>query len=75
MPVKKKIKKIKTVARTIDCPCCGLDRPEPPEGEPMFECVNCGSEGFDCCIAGNNVKCFQCEEREDDEFHDTVTRS
>lgn len=39
------------------CPSCGNER---PEGDAVYECVDCGLEGFDCCVAGRNALCESC---------------
>lgn len=50
-------------AMIATCPNCGLDFPErDPENEPVYECVECGARGYDCCIPGNNGLCPKCEE-------------
>jgi hypothetical protein len=41
------------------CPYCGDEERE--DGEPVYECPECGREGFDCCVAGNNCLCNECE--------------
>lgn len=46
--------------RTDNCPACGLVRPL--DDAHVYECPQCGKEAFDCCIAGTNVLCFECEE-------------
>jgi DNA-directed RNA polymerase subunit RPC12/RpoP len=53
-------KKTKAKPKLIPCPNgCGTER---PEGEPVYHCVECNKEGFDCCVAGNGVICEECEE-------------
>lgn len=43
------------------CPNCGSEYPERDiENEPVYECTQCGIEGFDCCVAGNNALCEEC---------------
>lgn len=51
------------------CPMCGLER---DEGEATYMCVGCGSEGFDCCVPGNNAICFDCEKKDDDEYAHSI---
>jgi len=39
------------------CPYCGLEWMA--EDEPgVYTCPTCNKEGFDCCVGGNNVICF-----------------
>lgn len=44
------------------CPMCGsqFDNRD-AEKEPVYECVDCGGEGFDCCVPGNHSRCINCE--------------
>lgn len=44
------------------CPRCGEWQDDPA----VYKCLECGEELFDCCIAGSNTKCFQCEEKDND---------
>ncbi len=32
------------------------------EWESRYQCPRCGSYGFDCCVAGNNCICVNCED-------------
>lgn len=45
------------------CPKCGTEQ----ENARLYTCPECNEEMFDCCIAGNNVKCFDCEDAEEEE--------
>lgn len=45
------------MALDIKCPMCGLER---PDGDHTYECVECGGEGFDCCVPGNHALCNEC---------------
>jgi predicted RNA-binding Zn-ribbon protein involved in translation (DUF1610 family) len=50
------------------CPACGLTT---TDSDPAtYTCPECGKEGFDCCIAGNGVMCFECEEVEAEDAED-----
>jgi hypothetical protein len=44
------------------CPMCGTVYEDRPEDEPVYSCIDCGAKGFDCCIAGNGVRCADCDE-------------
>ena len=45
------------------CPNCGLESPDrSADDEPVYVCVECGMEGYDCCVPGKNAKCVECEE-------------
>lgn len=44
----------------VRCPNCGLER---AKGEPVYECVDCGKEGFDCCVPGTREAQARMEER------------
>lgn len=57
MPTAKRKAKSKV---DVSCPMCGLER---PKGEPVYSCVTCGSEGYDCCVAGNGTECPECQEK------------
>lgn len=47
------------------CPYCGTPFPErDADTEPIYECVVCGAEGFDCCIAGTGALCPACQLQE-----------
>lgn len=47
-------------ARDNYCPNCGIISYDP---KPMvYTCPRCETEGYDCCIAGQGVLCFKCEE-------------
>jgi hypothetical protein len=50
--------------KTITCPMCGSTYPE-REPEAPYTCMECGGEGLDCCVPGNNAICVNCEERGD----------
>ena len=44
------------------CPNCGLEFPDRDfDKEPTYHCVECGVEGYDCCVPGNNTRCVECE--------------
>lgn len=46
------------------CPNCGSEYPERDAAkEPEYVCIECGKEGFDCCVPGNNSLCNECEEQ------------
>ena len=62
---KKKVVEMKKPTKTVLCPNCGMVERE--EGEPVYACVECGKQGFDCCVAGTNTICNECEEREKNE--------
>ncbi len=50
--------------RVATCPGCGVTYPERnPHTEPVYECVECGKEGFDCCVPGTGAICMECEEK------------
>jgi hypothetical protein len=42
------------------CPMCGDERKSNDAHE--YQCPRCGGYGFDCCVAGNNCICVNCEE-------------
>lgn len=46
-----------------ECPSCGSER---PDDEPVYECMECGKEGFDCCVYDNYSLCDECQEIEDE---------
>ena len=57
-----KPKKVKAAVKEVECEMCGM--PRDPTGESVYVCVNCGGEGFDCCVPGNNAICANCEDDE-----------
>lgn len=42
------------------CPGCGAFHEDDDPRE--YECPKCGKVAFDCCIAGSNCICFECDE-------------
>lgn len=44
----------------VECPLCGLEREKDPD-DGLYECSNCGAQGYDCCIPGNDALCEECE--------------
>jgi hypothetical protein len=45
------------------CTHCGMEFPDrDAKTEPVYVCVGCGAEGFDCCVPGNNALCNECQE-------------
>ena len=63
MTTKKKV----TTKVVATCPMCGMDFPSrDAANEPVYMCTECGSEGFDCCVAGHNSTCPDCENEDDD---------
>lgn len=44
------------------CPYCGNARP--PDDAYVYECPQCGKQGFDCCVPGRNTLCWECDEPE-----------
>ena len=46
--------------KTNTCPACKTNYPE-REPEELFTCVECGKQGLDCCVPGNNAVCVDCE--------------
>ncbi len=44
------------------CPMCGLEHVDVKPA--VYECPRCGGEGFDCCVAGKNCLCVNCEEED-----------
>lgn len=44
------------------CPMCRTIHYDAPKPR-TYVCPECGSEGYDCCIAGNNCICVQCDEK------------
>jgi len=47
------------------CDSCG--QPPPPDEPGLIECPECFDRCCCRCIAGKNVRCFACEEGEEDE--------
>ena len=57
------------------CPLCLTDYDDDDEDQDgtLYECIDCGAEGFDCCVAGDNAICKECREDyldDDDEEDD-----
>lgn len=50
----------RAVAKDNYCPNCGLISHD--KKPAVYTCPQCDTEGYDCCIAGNGVICFRCEE-------------
>jgi predicted RNA-binding Zn-ribbon protein involved in translation (DUF1610 family) len=53
------------------CPMCGLEFPNrDAKTEAVYSCVECGAEGYDCCVPGNNAFCPDCGDSDDDDYEE-----
>lgn len=57
-------KPVKKTEQKEMCPACGNKRM--PDDAHVYECPECGKNGFDCCVPGSNTLCWECDEPEDD---------
>jgi len=58
--------------KTEQCPNCGLEREKnfADDPEPIYTCVECGKQGFDCCVAGTHTICNECDEGSPEDLGD-----